>query len=93
MATQNALVKLAFPDAPPTAVMTTNITQLSIDLTTLARGRGDPDELAEARRRARMTLPCVVGFAGGCAALEVHCGLWALALPVVIAALAVPLGS
>jgi uncharacterized membrane protein YoaK (UPF0700 family) len=96
MATQNALVKLALKDAPPTAVMTTNITQLAIDLATLARGRGEPDELARARRRASMTFPCVVAFVGGCAAgavLEVYFGLWALALPVVLAALAVPLGE
>jgi uncharacterized membrane protein YoaK (UPF0700 family) len=96
MATQNALVKLTLPDAPPTAVMTTNITQLTIDLATLAWGRGDPDDLVGARRRARMTFPCVVGFVGGCAAgagLEVYFGLWALALPVVLAAVAVPLGE
>jgi uncharacterized membrane protein YoaK (UPF0700 family) len=96
MATQNALVKLALPDAPPTAVMTTNITQVTIDLAMLAGGRGDPDELAKARRRASMTLLCVVGFVGGCTAgavLEVCSGLWALALPVVLAVLAVPLGE
>jgi uncharacterized membrane protein YoaK (UPF0700 family) len=96
MATQNALVNLTLKDAPSTAVMTTNITQLAIDLATLARGRGDPDDLARARLRARMTFPCVVGFVGGCAAgavLEVYFGLWALALPVVLAALAVPLGE
>jgi uncharacterized membrane protein YoaK (UPF0700 family) len=96
MATQNALVKLALKDLPSTAVMTTNITELSIDLATLARVRGDPDDLARARRRASMTIPCVVGFVGGCAAgaaLEVYFGLWALALPAVLAALAVPLGE
>jgi len=95
MATQNALVKLALPGAPSTAVMTTNTTQLTIDLATLARGRGEPKDLARARRRASVTLPCVVGFVAGCAAgavLEVHCGLWALALPVVLSALAVLLG-
>jgi uncharacterized membrane protein YoaK (UPF0700 family) len=96
MATQNALVKLALKDAPPTAVMTTNITELTIDLATLARGQGDPDDLARARRRASRILPCIVGFVGGCAAgavLEVHVGLWALALPVVLAAFAVLLGE
>jgi uncharacterized membrane protein YoaK (UPF0700 family) len=96
MATQNALVKLALKGTPSTAVMTTNTTQLTIDLATLALGCGDPDDLAAARRRAGVTLPCVVGFVFGCAAgavLEVRCGLWALALPVVLAALAVPLGE
>ena len=96
MATQNALVKLSLPDAPPTAVMTTNFTQLSVDLARLAGGRGDPDALANARHRASMTLLCVLGFVGGCTAgtvLEVCFGLWALALPVVLASLAVPLGE
>ena len=96
MATQNALGALALKDAPPTAVMTTNITQLTIDLATLARGRDDPDKLAQARRRASMTCLCVVGFVCGCAAgavLEVYFGLWALSLPVVLAALAIPLGE
>src|SRR5207244_5147355 len=72
-------------DALPISVMSTNITQLAIDLATLARGRGDPNILARARRRASMTFPCVVAFVAGCAAgavLEVYFGLWALALPV-----------
>jgi uncharacterized membrane protein YoaK (UPF0700 family) len=96
MATQNALAKLALPGAPSTAVMTTNVTQLAIDLATLARGRGEPDDVAGARRRASVTFPCVVGFVAGCAAgaaLEVQSGLGALALPVALAALAVPLGE
>jgi uncharacterized membrane protein YoaK (UPF0700 family) len=96
MATQNTLVKFALKDAPSTAVMTTNITQLTLDLATLARRQGESDELAKARRRATVIVPCVIGFAGGCAAgaaLEVPCGLWALALPVVLAILAVPLAA
>ena len=95
MATQNVLVKIALKGAPSTAVMTTNITQLTVDLATLARRRGNADELTKARRRARMTFPCIIGFIGGCAAgaaLEVKFGLWALALPVALSALAVPLG-
>jgi uncharacterized membrane protein YoaK (UPF0700 family) len=96
MATQSALVRLALPGAPSTAVMTTNITQLIVDLATLAWGRGKPDDLARAWRRAGVTLLCVVGFVAGCAAgaaLEMYYGLWALALPVVLAAAAVPLGE
>jgi hypothetical protein len=96
MATQSALVRLALPDSPSTAVMTTNATQLTVDLATLAWGRGKPDDIARVRRRACVTFPCVVGFVAGCAAgagLEVYCGLWALALPVVLAAAAVPLGE
>jgi uncharacterized membrane protein YoaK (UPF0700 family) len=95
MATQNVLVKLALKGAPSTAVMTTNITQLTVDLVTLARSCGNADELAKARSRARVTFPAIIGFVGGCAAgaaLEVNFGLWALALPVVLSALAVALG-
>src|SRR5437016_6700889 len=94
MATQNVLGKLALKGAPSTAVMTTNITQLTVDLVTLARRRGNADELAKARRRARMTFACVIGFVVGCAAgaaLEVKFGLWALALPVVLSALSISL--
>jgi uncharacterized membrane protein YoaK (UPF0700 family) len=96
MATQNALVRLALLGVPSTAVMTTNITQLTIDLTTLARGLGELDDLATVRHRAAVTFSCVVGFVVGCAAgavLEVHFGLWALALPVVLAVIAIPLGK
>ena len=96
MATQNALVKAGPPGAPSTAVMTTNTTQLTIDLAALARGLGKPDDLSRARRRAVATFPCVIGFVAGCAAgaaLEVHFGLWALALPVALAVIAVPLGE
>jgi uncharacterized membrane protein YoaK (UPF0700 family) len=95
MATQNVLGKLALKGAPSTAVMTTNITQLTVDLVTLVRSRADAEELAKVRRRARITLACVIGFVAGCAGgatLEVKFGLWALTLPVVLSALAVPLG-
>jgi uncharacterized membrane protein YoaK (UPF0700 family) len=96
MATQNALVRLALRGAPSTAVMTTNITQLTIDLTMLARGVGERDDLATVRHRAGVTFACVVGFVVGCAAgavLEVHFGLWALALPAALAVIAIPLGE
>jgi uncharacterized membrane protein YoaK (UPF0700 family) len=96
MATQNALVRLALTGTPSTAVMTTNITQLAIDLAALARGRGDADNIARDRRRAQVTSLCVVGFVAGCAAgaiLEFRCGFWALALPVILAVLALPLGE
>src|SRR5438309_3206454 len=68
MATQNALVRLELPGFPSTAVMTTNITQVTIDLALLARGKGDPTYLARARRGARLTFPSVAGFVAGCAA-------------------------
>lgn len=96
MATQNALVRLVLPGSPSTAVLTTNTTQLTIDLTTLARGRASPDDLARARHRASVTFPCFLGFLAGCAAgafLEMRFHLLALAMPVTLAALAVPLGE
>jgi uncharacterized membrane protein YoaK (UPF0700 family) len=95
MATQNALVKLTLPGIPSTAVMTTNTTQLTIDLATLLWSRGKREDLAPVRHRAGVTVPSVLGFVAGCAAgavLEVHGNLWALALPVVLGLLAVPLG-
>jgi uncharacterized membrane protein YoaK (UPF0700 family) len=96
MATQNGLGKLILPGAPSTAVMTTNTTRLTLDLITLLWSPGNADDIAEARRQAGVIFPSVVGFVVGCAAgavLEVHFGLWALALPVMLAALAVPLSE
>ena len=96
MATLNALVRLALQGVPSTAVMTTNITQLTIDVARLVRNRRQPDDLATTRRRAVVTFSCVVGFVSGAAigaVLEVHCGLWAMALPVALAAVAVLLGE
>jgi uncharacterized membrane protein YoaK (UPF0700 family) len=96
MATQNALVRLALPGSASTAVLTTNTTQFAIDLVTLVRGRGESEDVARVRNRARTIFPCIVGFVFGCAAgafLEVTFHLWALALPVILAILAVPLGE
>lgn len=76
--------------------MQPTITQLTVDLATLARSKRNPDELAQAGRRARMTLPCTIGFVVGCAAgaaLEVKFSLWALVLPVALAVIAIPLGE
>jgi uncharacterized membrane protein YoaK (UPF0700 family) len=96
MATQNALVKLALPGSPTTAVLTTNVTQLTIDVASLVRGKGSPDALARARHRASLTFPCVAGFLAGCAAgafLEIRFHFWALMLPIILAAVAIPLGK
>jgi uncharacterized membrane protein YoaK (UPF0700 family) len=96
MATQNAMAKLALVKAPSTAVMTTNTTQLIIDLATLARHEEVRGHSAAARQRAGVTFLCIVGFGGGCVAgavLESHLGLGALALPVILAVLAIPLGE
>lgn len=96
MASQNALVKLALPGEPSTAVMTTNTTQLTIDLATLARGYHEPAELARARHRATLTSFSVIGFIlgiGSGAILEIHFGLWALTFPLVLAAFSIVLGE
>ena len=96
MAIQNALVKLALPGSPSTAVMTTNTTQLAIDLAIISRGRSHPEGLARARHRAVITFPSVLGFLAGGAAgafLEIHLGLKALVLPLVLAVIAVPVGE
>jgi uncharacterized membrane protein YoaK (UPF0700 family) len=96
MATQNALVKLDLTGFPTTAVLTTDTVQLTIDLTTLARGNALPEETALARRRIRMTFPAFAGFIAGCATgglLEVHFGLWALTFPVLLAVVAIPLSE
>jgi uncharacterized membrane protein YoaK (UPF0700 family) len=95
MATQNALVKLALVESPSTAVMTTNTTQLIVDLVALARRAEEPNKL-RIRQRARVTFLWVAGFVGGCVAgsvLELRFGLGALALPVILATLAIPLGE
>jgi uncharacterized membrane protein YoaK (UPF0700 family) len=91
MATQSAMVKLDLPGFPSTAVLTTNTVQLAIDVATLVRRSGHPDELARAQRRARATFPAVGGFIAGCTAgafFEMHYGLWALIFPVSTAAFA-----
>jgi uncharacterized membrane protein YoaK (UPF0700 family) len=96
MATQNALVKLDLPGFPTTAVLTTDTVQLTIDLTTLVRGKTLPEEMALARHRIRMTFPAFAGFIVGCATgalLEVHFGLWALTFPVLLAVVAIPLSE
>ena len=75
------MVKLDLPGFPSTVVLTTNTVQLTIDVATLLRGNTTHDELAKARKRARVTFPSVGGFILGCTAgalLEPHFGLWSL---------------
>jgi uncharacterized membrane protein YoaK (UPF0700 family) len=96
MAIQNALVRLALPGAPSTAVMTTNVTQFTVDFATLARGHDEPNDLATVGRRADVTLGSVIGFGVGLglgAVLQIHFGLWSLIFPVTLAALSIPLGE
>jgi uncharacterized membrane protein YoaK (UPF0700 family) len=96
MATQNGLVRLGLPGAPSTAVMTTNVTQLTVDLATLVRGQREQTELPRVRRRADLTAVSVLGFAIGLAlgaVFEIRFGLWSLIFPVILAALSIPLGE
>jgi uncharacterized membrane protein YoaK (UPF0700 family) len=93
MSVQNALVQISLQGAPSTAVMTTNVTRLTMDIGELLLAR-DPDDVAKARGRAKRTWPAVVGFALGCglgAAGEAALGLWSLALPAGLALLALAL--
>jgi uncharacterized membrane protein YoaK (UPF0700 family) len=96
MATQSALVRLALPGVPATVVLTTNVTQLTIDLTRLVRGYDEPDDLAEVQRRTGVVLASVLGFGLGVVAgaiLEIHFGLWSITFPTLIAVIAIPLGE
>ena len=87
MAVQNALVQIALRNTPSTAVMTTNVTHLMLDVGTVLSG-GDATEIANAKRRALHILPVVVGFALGCAlgaTAESAVGLWSLVMPTALA--------
>ena len=89
MAVQNGLAQI-LPNAPSTAVMTTNITRFVLDVGETMLGR-DPDRVAKARRRANRTWPAIAGFTLGCglgAVCETASGLWALWLPLGLALLA-----
>jgi uncharacterized membrane protein YoaK (UPF0700 family) len=92
MACQFALLRLAVPGAPSTAVMTGNLTSgvLSL-LDTLSRGEPLIDG---AKERLRETVELVGGFCSGCvvgAAAVSWLGTWAWSLPVVLAGLAMAL--
>jgi uncharacterized membrane protein YoaK (UPF0700 family) len=90
MAVQNVLVQISLKGAPSTAVMTTNVTRAAIDIGDMLLGR-DATDRSEARKRVMRTLPVIAGFAVGCGlgvACEAALGLWSLALPVGLAALA-----
>jgi uncharacterized membrane protein YoaK (UPF0700 family) len=96
MATQNALVKLSLVNAPSTAVMTTNATQLIIDLVALARSGESQSDGRKVRQRATVTFACIVGFVGGCVAgaiLESHFGVVAMTAPAVLAFVSLLLGE
>jgi uncharacterized membrane protein YoaK (UPF0700 family) len=83
MAVQNALVQLSLHGSPTTAVMTTNLTRFIMDAGEAILGH-QPAEVAEARHRAKLTWPVIIGFIVG-AGLGATCfaaaGLKSLALP------------
>lgn len=96
MAVQNAVVRLALHGSPSTTVMTTNTAQFAVDLARLIRGREQQTDLAQVRHRAKLTLASVFGFLIGLvlgAVFELQFGLWSLTFPVLLGALAIPLGE
>jgi len=94
MAVQNGMVHISLKGAPATAVMTTNISIVTIDVVSMLIAQ-DPNDVAKARSRARHTWPAVVGFAVGCtlgASCEMLVGLRSLVLSAGLAFLALALG-
>ena len=65
MAVQTALVRIGLAGAPSTAVQTTNITLLTMDLGEMLLGR-DAGRIVNARDRALHTWPAIAGFLLGC---------------------------
>jgi uncharacterized membrane protein YoaK (UPF0700 family) len=83
MAVQNALVQISLAGSPSTAVMTTNLTRLVVDLGETLFGAQAGDR-AKAASRAWSTGTAIAGFIAGCglgAWCQSHFGLWSLALP------------
>lgn len=94
MGVQAALVRIALPGTPATAVLTTNLTLLTVDVGEILLGK-DSNGVQEARERAGRTWPAVAGFLLGCAlgaTLEGTLGLRALILPTACALVAFALG-
>jgi uncharacterized membrane protein YoaK (UPF0700 family) len=90
MAVQNALVQISLRGAPTTAVLTTTVTRLTVDLAEVLVNRTAPDAPA-ARRRIHRSWPVIVGFTAGAglgAASFATAGLWSLALPTALALVA-----
>jgi uncharacterized membrane protein YoaK (UPF0700 family) len=92
MACQFALLRLALPVAPSTAVMTGNLTNTVLSmLDTLPR---TPPLMAGDAERLRASLRLLIGFFGGCvvaAAAVSLLGDWAWSFPVALAGVAVTL--
>jgi uncharacterized membrane protein YoaK (UPF0700 family) len=94
MAVQNALVQISLKGVPSTAVQTTNITHLVMDIGEVWLGEGVPADVARARDRVKRTWPVIVGFVAGSglgAVCEAAIGPRALALPTGLALVALAL--
>jgi len=92
MACQFALLRLALPVAPSTAVMTGNLTNTVLSLLDML-SRTQP-LMAGDSERLRGSLHLLIGFFGGCvlaAAAVSLLGDWAWSFPVVLAGVAVTL--
>lgn len=91
IAFQFALLRILTPNAPSTAVMTGNLsTSVLAVLDLMAR----KPLVKDARERLRKQFSLLLGFFAGCtagAAAVLWCGDWAWSLPVLLAALTVPL--
>lgn len=88
MAIQSALVKFVIKGAPSTVAMTSNITQLTLDLAELAGFHHSSKESEDILKdRTTHLLCCIGGFIVGCglgAVLQANFGLKAFALPFVL---------
>jgi len=92
MACQFALLRLALPVAPSTAVMTGNLTNTVLSLMD-RQSRAQP-LMAGDTERLRGSLHLLIGFFGGCimaAAAVTYLGDWAWSFPVALAGVAVAL--
>jgi uncharacterized membrane protein YoaK (UPF0700 family) len=93
MASQFALLRLALPGAPSTAVMTGNLTGAVLSVLDTISQSNEP-LMQGSRDRLKKTSAALAGFFGGCmagAAAVSWLGNWAWSLPVVLAGAAVAL--
>jgi len=84
MSVRNAAGRLLLGTVTPSTVMTGNVTQLTIDATSLLSGN---DDSAATRVRIKKTLPAVIGFTLGAAlgaAGYATFGFFSVALPIAI---------
>ena len=87
MAIQNAISRQHLKGAPPTTLMTGNVTQGAIDVFALI-GLRDQEERRVIKQRLRPVALNLLGFTVGCigaALLYLAIGLWCLSVPVLVA--------